>query len=82
MASMMDIDKATVVESAGDVPYKGPNKGRSGSGPSIVDFCPHGLGVALARSTTLTATPLYPDMLTASGMDLDLDETTPPPPDF
>ena len=46
--------KRNVIESARDVPYKGPNKGRSGSGPSIVDFCPHGLGVALARSTPLT----------------------------
>ena len=43
-----------MIESAWDAPYKGPNKDRSGSGPSIVDFWPYGLGVALARSITLT----------------------------
>ena len=30
--------EVTVIESARDVPYKGPNEGGSGSRPSIVDF--------------------------------------------
>ena len=43
-----------IIKSTWDALYKGLNKGRSGSWLGIVDFWPYSLGVALARSITLT----------------------------